>query len=356
MLSTSALRTDVSETGLRRGRRPTPLILWPAKNQPCYHIRMQYDSNRRAKVVTVINLKGGVGKTHTVWLLSSVCQERSLRMLVIDTDTQANLTKSFLPEPDGQPGIEALFHPASDQSAHSLIRRTRFPHIDAIPAGAALTPFDLSDASHWEKADLHLSLQDSVESLRSSYDFIVFDCPPRLSVVSYAALCASDYVVIPLEAADWGAQGIVQVTAAIHQVQAKYNPRLRLLGYLVSRFKKARAYQRSYLEQLRKHFGELAFDSVIPDLALFEKSVTDSIPITLHSPSSEEAGIARDFFTEVVGRIEKLGGSGDGGGGEDLRERGAATAGNAADSGDRRPARSPTARRRILHPAGSHSA
>ena len=120
-----------------------------------------------------------------------------------------------------------------------------------------------------------------MSTLRSSYDFILFDCPPRLSVVSFAALCASDYVVIPLEAADWGAQGIVQVTAAIEEVQRHYNPRLKLLGYLVSRFKRARAYQQSYLKQLRSHFGGLAFDTVIPDLARFEQSVTDRIPITL---------------------------------------------------------------------------
>jgi chromosome partitioning protein len=63
----------------------------------------------QAKVITVINLKGGVGKTHTAWLLSSVCQERSLRLLVVDTDTQANLTNSLLPERNEQPGLEALF-------------------------------------------------------------------------------------------------------------------------------------------------------------------------------------------------------------------------------------------------------
>jgi chromosome partitioning protein len=203
---------------------------------------------------------------------------------------------------------------------------------------------------------LHLALRESVEALRSAYDFIVFDCPPRLSVVSYAALCASDSVIIPLEAADWGAQGIVQVTAAIRQVQAQYNPRLRLLGYLVSRFKRARAYQQSYLKQLRAHFGELAFDSVIPDLALFEKSVTDSIPITLHSPRSEEAGIARSLFDEVSARIERLGGGGDRGGVEDLRLGAAAAAREPALARDGRPARPPAARRRLLHPAGSHPA
>ena len=109
-----------------------------------------------------------------------------------------------------------------------------------------------------------MSLGEGLRAIHDQYDYIVFDCPPRLSLVSFAALCASDFVVIPLEAADWGAQGIVQVTAAVDHVRDRYNPRLVLLGYLVSRFKRARAYQRSYLAKLREHFGLLAFDTVVP--------------------------------------------------------------------------------------------
>lgn len=262
---------------------------------------------RQAHVLTVLNLKGGVGKTHTVWLLASVCQEQSKRILIIDTDTQANFTGSFLPQRDERPGVEALFHPALDAEPSTLIRRSAHAHIDIIPASPLLARFDLSDQKEWEQADLHLSLVDAVNELRSQYDYIVFDCPPRLSLVSFAALCASDHVIIPMEAADWGAQGIMQVTAAIRYVQERHNPRLALLGYLVSRFKRARSYQRSYLQQLRKHFEALAFDTVIPDLAQFEKSVTDRIPITLHAPSSEESAIARTFVDEVERRIERLG-------------------------------------------------
>ncbi len=183
---------------------------------------------------------------------------------------------------------------------------TDFAQIDIIPANARLARFDLPDRHSWEKTDLHLSLVEPVSTLRQDYDFILFDCPPRLSVVSFAALCASDYVIIPLEAADWGAQGIVQVTAAIEEVRQRYNPRLKLLGYLVSRFRRARAYQQSYLKQLHAHFGRLAFDTVIPDLARFEQSVTDRIPITLQAPRSEEAGIARALFREVETRIKAV--------------------------------------------------
>src|SRR5439155_17175902 len=122
----------------------------------------------------------------------SVCQERSARVLLVDTDTQGNLSNSFIDPSNGQPGVEALFHPGSDQDIHTIIRRTVHSHIDLIPCGPSLAPFDLSDQKQWERADLHLSLVDSIAQIRPHYDFVIFDCPPRLSLVSFAALCASD--------------------------------------------------------------------------------------------------------------------------------------------------------------------
>jgi chromosome partitioning protein len=132
---------------------------------------------------------------------------------------------------------------------------------------------------------------------------IVFDCPPRLSLVSFAALCASDHVIVPLEAADWGAQGIQQVTEAIGYVQQRFNPKLTLLGYLISRFRGSRTYQQTYLSGLRKHFGDRTFDTTISDLAEFERSVTDRIPVTLRAPKSPAAKVAREFADEVLRRI-----------------------------------------------------
>jgi chromosome partitioning protein len=263
-------------------------------------------ARRSSQAITIINLKGGVGKTHTTWLAAAVGAEIGKRVLIIDTDTQGNLSSSFLDRDQMRPGVEQLVNPAADMDPTTLIRRTAYERIDIIPASAALAPFDLSNQDEWERADLHLSFIDAIRDLKSLYDLIVFDCPPRLSLVSFAALCASDGVVIPMEAADWGAQGIMQVTEAVKYVQKRHNADLRLLGYLVSRFKKARTYQQSYLTELRSHFGEKVFDEVIPDSACFEKSVTDRIPITLHAPASREAHIARRFFAELINRTQRI--------------------------------------------------
>jgi len=203
-------------------------------------------------VITVLNLKGGVGKTHTVWSMLGVCQEQGRRILAVDTDAQANLTRSLLAEVYDRPGAAALFHPAADAEPDDLIHSTKYPSVDLLPATAALAAFDSSDRIAWEKSDVHLNLADFLSQTRQRYDYVLIDCPPRLSLVTFASLCAADFVLIPLEAADWGAQGVVEVTQAVNHVCQKYNPNLALLGYLISRFKQRRHYQqRTHEERVR---------------------------------------------------------------------------------------------------------
>ena len=105
-------------------------------------------------------------------------------------------------------GRRALLDPSIDADIQSVIRRTPFPGIDIIPASPAVAPFDLADQAGWEKAGMHRAFVEAVAPYQDRYDFIVFDCPPRLSLVSFAALVASDFVIVPLEAADWGIKAL----------------------------------------------------------------------------------------------------------------------------------------------------
>src|SRR3954463_5663053 len=91
-------------------------------------------TGRSAAVIAVLNLKGGVGKTNTTWILASVAQEREQRILLIDLDTQANLTRSFLDTVDPQRSVAELFNPAAQPDILKLIHRTTYSHIDVIPA------------------------------------------------------------------------------------------------------------------------------------------------------------------------------------------------------------------------------
>jgi len=87
-----------------------------------------------ASVITVVNLNGGVGKTHTTWLLAGVCQELGLRCLAVDLDQQANLTRNLLPTESLRGGTENLFRPGSDIDTDSVVHSSKFPRIDIVPA------------------------------------------------------------------------------------------------------------------------------------------------------------------------------------------------------------------------------
>jgi chromosome partitioning protein len=255
--------------------------------------------------ITSLNLKGGVGKTHLCWLLASVCQERKKPCLIIDLDQQANITESFLPKHEEATGVELIFERTAEIEPRKLVHKTAFSHIHVIPATGHFARFDGSQPDHWEAQRLHAALAEVLAELAPRYDYVLLDCPPRISLASYSALCASHYVLIPLEAADWGARGTATVRAAIERVQQHDNPELRLLGYVISKFKRQRAFQLAYLNQIRETFGDDAFQTVIPDSAQFERSVDDAIPTTLHSPSSNASRIARSFFDEFESRIRR---------------------------------------------------
>ncbi|MEP3479745.1 MAG: ParA family protein [Fuerstiella sp.] len=262
----------------------------------------------QATVITSLNLKGGVGKTHLCWLIAGVCREQQKRCLILDLDKQGNISTTLLgTEASQKEGCEAFFNPAIDPNISDLIQSSPLPGIDCIPGSFRLEQYNDTSPGNWEGTGFEQSLMDPINSVRKFYDFVLLDCPADISLITYAALCASDFLMIPLETAQWGALGTQHVMTAFEHVRDTQNPNLQLLGFVASRFKKGRKYQKQYLAELREHFGADAFDTVIPDLSPFEQSVNDRIPIVLHSPKSHAATIARNFFSEVEARTQRNG-------------------------------------------------
>ena len=269
---------------------------------------MKDNQQPRATVITSLNLKGGVGKTHLCWLIAGVCQEQHKRCLVLDLDKQGNISTTLLgAEAAMKMGCEAFFNASIDPVISDLIQQSPLTGIDCIPGSFRLEQYNDTSPGNWEGTGLERSLVDPISDVSKFYDFILLDCPADISLITYAALCASDFLMIPLETAQWGALGTQHVMTAFEHVRSSNNPNLSLLGFVASRFKKGRKYQKQYLAELREHFGSDAFETVIPDLAPFEQSVNDCLPIVIHSPTSHAANIARDFFAEVQQRSQRNG-------------------------------------------------
>ena len=268
---------------------------------------MTRNDDTGAKIITSLNLKGGVGKTHLCWLIAGVCQEQGRRCLILDLDKQGNISATLLgKDAAARSGCESFFNPAADPNIGQLITKSQLSHVDCIPGSFRLEQYNSTAPDDWEGTGLERSLVDPLNEVRKFYDYILLDCPADISLITYAALCVSDFLMIPLESAQWGALGTQHVMTAFDHVQEHHNQSLQLLGFVASRFKRGRKYQQQYLQELRQHFGEDAFETVIPDLAPFEQSVNDRIPIVLHSPSSHAATTARNFFREIEQRTERL--------------------------------------------------
>ena len=249
-------------------------------------------------ITSIINQKGGTGKTTTTVNLGSALATKGKSVLLVDLDPQGNLSYSLGINDFAHSIDEVMLNEVSLKAA--LVQRE---NMDVIPTGRALSKIEFM--GHQEGMATEFLLRNALQQA-AEYDHILIDCPPSLSLVSYAALSASDFCLIPLEAARWGALGTQQIVSAIEYVAGSSNSNLQLLGYVVSRFKVRRSYQQTYHDQLASHFGELAFQTAIPDLADFEKAVTDRVPMTLHSPTSHASEIARNFYNEVERRCQEL--------------------------------------------------
>lgn len=257
-------------------------------------------------VVCFLNRKGGVGKTSTVHHLGGVFAQAGRRVLVVDMDPQFSLTqgllgaKAALSLPAANT-VAALFDDSLDPDPDSIIRPTAFEGLDLAPCGTSLNGYNLPDPH------LNLSLQGAlalfVAEVRDRYDIVLIDCPPNLNLCSWAALLAADAAVVPLQPEDYGSQGIIHVRQFVALAAQRANPRLRLLGYLLTMVRLRLGIHVAYRQQLQAQYGDAVFAADVPDLTHFKEAITVQTPVSYYKPKSKAADAIRAVADEIVGRV-----------------------------------------------------
>jgi chromosome partitioning protein len=260
--------------------------------------------------ITLLNQKGGVGKTSTCHHLAGTLARQGRRVLLLDADPQASLTQGFWgPEAmrsiPAESSVAALFDPMSEPIPAALVRPSGLEGVDLIPGSEALTPFNQPDTARW--AAHQNGMREFLAECRGDYDLILIDCPPNLHLCSWAALVAADAVVVPLQAEDYGAQGIASVQAAVAAVQAHANPALRLLGYLITMFDKRLGIHTMYEEMLRRLYGAEVFTTHFPLAKDFKEAVAARLPISHYKPKTAAAKATVAVAAELMERCEALG-------------------------------------------------
>ena len=199
-------------------------------------------------VVCMLNQKGGVGKTSTCFHLSGTLAQLGRRVLLVDNDPQASLTQGFL----GPDVMRALRR--RDDRLHlrrrrplpcQVIRAVR-PGIDLLAGSRQCARSTTCPSPRRPSPEVQGCLRAFLGEVRDEYDAILIDCPPNLELCSWAALLASDNLVIPLNPEDFGAQGIAEVLDAVRPGPGRAQPRLHLAGYLLTRMNARASVHKNY--------------------------------------------------------------------------------------------------------------
>jgi len=263
-------------------------------------------------IVTALNQKGGVGKTSTCYHLGGVLAAAGRRVLLVDGDPQSSLTQGFLgPQGtrllDPATTIDAIL--AGDAPfAEQVVRPTGVPGLYLVPGSREATRHNvpLPHQSDWMG---QVALRDFLTPIAAGYDLVLIDVPPNLHLCSWAALVASDAVVVPLQPEDFGAQGIGDVWESVSRVQAGPNPDLRHLGYLITMLSPRRAVHQLYVQRLRDLYGAAVFAQAVPESTDFVEAIMQRKTVGQYKPKGAAAKAIKAVGAELLARLAAAPGS-----------------------------------------------
>jgi len=246
-------------------------------------------------VVAVANQKGGVGKTTTAVNLSAYLA-LGVRVLLIDLDPQANATSSLGFEAPERSTYDVLI---GDAVLDDVLLANARPNLDLAPANRALAgaQVELVDLTDRERR-----LQQALGETRPRYDLIVIDCPPSLGILTLNGLVAADRVLAPVQCEYLALEGVGQLLETIELVRATLNPRLELLGMLMTMFDPRTRLSTQVVDEVRKHFPDRTFDTVIPRSVRLSEAPSFGKPVLEYEPTSRGASAYADLAQEVIRR------------------------------------------------------
>jgi chromosome partitioning protein len=255
-----------------------------------------------AKIFCIANQKGGVGKTTTTVNLAAGLAKLGQRVLLVDLDPQGNATMgSGIDKRQVELNVyDVLLESATVAEAAVLADKCGYQVLSANRelAGAEV---ELVQLEHRDQR-----LKNALAAVDADYDFVLIDCPPSLSMLTLNGLCSAHGVIVPMQCEYFALEGLTDLVNTIKQVHANLNKDLKIIGLLRVMFDPRITLQMQVSEQLKAHFGDKVFDTVIPRNVRLAEAPSYGLPGVVFDPSAKGSQAYVDFAAEMIKRAPTL--------------------------------------------------